>query len=429
MTDSSKLRVLDRYLGVPICRLFSGISLLKPRPAGRRLSRWGAGPQKPPVSRVLLIELFEMGASIMAYSSIRHLKHALNDPDIYVLCMDNIRQAWEVLQEVPERNILTLNGDSLISLATSIIRQALRLRRKRLDLIIDFELFTRISSIIAFMIRAKRRAGFHRYEMEGLYRGTFYDRRCSFNQNAHIAKNYLALTKTALQRNPEYPSFKGRVSMSDIELPEYRSDSRVRTLVTEKIRGLYPAYNGQKLIVVCPDVGRNIAVRNYPKESFVYIIKKLLSCYPDRLVVLTGVRENLPTCSHIFEQVNEGRCLNFCGRTASLQELMELLLVAEIYIGNDNGPAHFASLTPIKILALFSTDSPFIYGPLGNCVILYTFYHCSPCVSAFNHKRTRCRRNLCLQSLEPDMVLDFAVKMLENSLSLRTVNNEIPYLV
>jgi hypothetical protein len=79
-------------------------------------------------------------------------------------------------------------------------------------------------------------------------------------------------------------------------------------------------------------------------------------------------------------------------------------------------------------VALFSTDSPFVYGPLGNCVILYTFFHCSPCISFLNNKRSRCTNNLCLQTLEPAKVLESAMRVMDGQILYRTINGERGYL-
>jgi ADP-heptose:LPS heptosyltransferase len=101
---------------------------------------------------------------------------------------------------------------------------------------------------------------------------------------------------------------------------------------------------------------------------------------------------------------------------------------SRLLISNDNGPAHLASLTSTPTLALFSTDSPFMYGPLGNRVILYTFFHCSPCIGVLNNKRSRCANNLCLQTLEPVKVLESAVRVMEGQVPYGTINGELSYL-
>jgi ADP-heptose:LPS heptosyltransferase len=191
---------------------------------------------------------------------------------------------------------------------------------------------------------------------------------------------------------------------------------------------LAPHISRQRVVVLCPDVGPVIAMRNYPKEKYAEAVKKLLSQDPSMLVLLVGVKKDMPTCRFIQQAVSDSRCVNFCGRTSSIHELVELISLSDLYIGNDNGPAHFASLTKTKILALFSTDSPNMYGPLGDCVVLYSYFQCSPCISAWNHKYSVCDNNLCLKAISPDTVARFAIEHMAGRLKARTVNNELCYI-
>jgi ADP-heptose:LPS heptosyltransferase len=299
----------------------------------------------------------------------------------------------------------------------------------KIDLLIDLGLFMRIPSVIAFLSGAKRTAGFHRYELEGLYRGSHYDCPVAFNQNTHMAKNFLALALTALQQGSDHPNLKRAVDLREFTVPRHRSDSRVRSIVRRKLQEACPDYEAQSLILVCPDVGKNLSVRNYPRELYAKAIGSILAQRPESLVILIGTPTDRETCRWIAGQVGHRQCVDFSGQTATLAELLELMHLSSLLIGNDNGPLHLASLTPCRILALFSTDSPFIYGPLGNCVILYQFYQCSPCISAYNHKHSRCHNNRCLQTLPPDLVSDYALRLLKDELVPHTCNNAVPYLI
>jgi len=416
MKDSATIRFIDKYVGMIICFVCSLIFKLKKR---KKLEH---------IKNVLLIELFEMSASILSYSSIKYIKAKLDNPNIFYLCLEPSKSCLELLDIIPDKNIYAINGNSSFSFILSLLGQIIKLRKKKIDVIIDYELFFRVSSIASFLIRSKSKAGFYKYNLEGLYRGNFYDIKCAFNQNTHIAKNFMALTKTAIEQNRHLPNFKEEIKTSEIKLPKYKSDPQIKQGVIHKLKSLYPEYKDQELILICPDVGSTLAVRNYPKDFYVKVIKKLLKKDAKNLILLIGVSENRKTCDYIQKKVDHKKCINFCGHTAAIKELMELMALAKLLIGNDNGPAHFASLTQTNTLVLFSIESPNMYGPLGNTVILYSYYHCSPCVSAFNHKSTVCNDNLCLQSIRPATVTDLAVRLMNNELAYRTVNNEISYI-
>jgi ADP-heptose:LPS heptosyltransferase len=416
MMDSEWLRSLDKNIGQPVCFLFSLLTLFKRKNKDTR------------IKNILVLELFEMGAAVMAYPSLRCLQKNYPQVNIYCLCTDSVREAWEVLNVVPRDHILSVESKDLFRFGRSLLRRIVQLRKIQIDLLIDLGLFMRIPSMVAFMIGAKLTSGFNRYEMEGLYRGNHYDYPVAFNQNTHIAKNFLALTLAAINKKDDYPHLKSGIDLWDYEFPRYRSNGDISAGMKRKLQEAYPDYQKQQIILVCPDVGRNLSVRNYPRELYARAIKSILLNKPDDVVLLIGTMKDRETCGWIADEVGHKQCIDFSGRTATLTELLELIHLASLLIGNDNGPLHFASMTACKILALFSTDSPFVYGPLGNCVVLYQFYQCSPCISAFNHKHTRCIDNQCLKTLHPDLVSDYAVRLLEDRVSYHTCSNSVPYL-
>jgi ADP-heptose:LPS heptosyltransferase len=411
--ESALLRFVDRYLGQIACFLLSPF---------KRKGKYG------PVRRILFIEFFEMGAAIMSYSALKYAKDKLPDCEFHVLCMNGNKESWELLGLVSAQNIHGVGTRGLLRFLFAILRAVVDLRRRKFDLVVDLDKFTRLSAIVSFLVGGRRIAGFYRYEYEGLYRGNFLDIPCAFNQNAHIAKNFLALCKSALAEEQDYPNYKGPIQSSEILRPAFGPDPARARRMKERVGAILPDWKGEKLVLVNPDVGPNLAIRNYPVSHYAQVISGILERATDARVLLIGVPENTVICEKLAATVGDPRCVNFCGHTHSLHELVELIDFSQLLISNDNGPVHFASLTSTPIVALFSTDSPFVYGPLGNCVILYTYFHCSPCISVLNNKRSRCRNNLCLQTLEPAKVLESALRVMAGEMTYRTINGERNYL-
>ena len=159
------------------------------------------------------------------------------------------------------------------------------------------------------------------------------------------------------------------------------------------------------------------------------MIQKILEEFPDHQVGLIGTKENRGPCEALQGRIGNNRITILAGNT-SMDELFELLLEARLLISNDNGPIHFAALTQTPTLALFSTDSPYVYGSLGRSVILYSHFQCSPCIMAYNHKQSDCTDNKCLQAIAPEAVFELARSMLrgDQKIRYRTINNQIPYL-
>jgi ADP-heptose:LPS heptosyltransferase len=83
-------------------------------------------------------------------------------------------------------------------------------------------------------------------------------------------------------------------------------------------------------------------------------------------------------------------------------ELVPLYSVSTFMLTNDSGPAHFASVTQLKVFVLFGPETPALYGPLGgNAEAFYLKLPCSPCVSAANHRKTTCETRPCITTISP----------------------------
>lgn len=419
MQDSRVLRWTDRYVGSAMCRLLSITRVV--------FGRSQATQRQP--RKVLLVELFEMGAAVMLVPSIRFLRQQEPAVELHVLTTRSCYPIWKALALIEPERLHVIDSGSSGKFLFGLIGKVWQLRRTHFDLVIDYELFMRISSLISGVLSTALRSGFYRYSLEGLYRGSFYDRICSYNQNNHIAKNYLALTKTAFLGAADLPNFKGPLVDSDLDLglkPWQKNSALVAQLIRKGANNVDVPFS--RFIAICPDVGKTLAVRNYPRPQFAEVIVKLHERFPDYGFVFIGTKEDEAAACEILERANIGKfAVNLCGST-SFQELLEIIGSAELLLTNDNGPAHFATLTDTKTLALFSTDSPFVYGPLGKALIAYSYYHCSPCIFAFNHKNSLCSDNKCLQAITPESVANLAELLLRGQAHYRTINNKIPYI-
>src|SRR4051812_47136741 len=118
---SFALRLSDRCIGVALCFLFSLWHAIRPKPK--------AGE----IRNVLIIELFEMGASVMAYSSLQHIRRQLPSATIYCLCLESTKAPWLLLDVIKPENVFAINNRSTLSLAFSLLRQTRALSRKNID--------------------------------------------------------------------------------------------------------------------------------------------------------------------------------------------------------------------------------------------------------------------------------------------------------
>jgi ADP-heptose:LPS heptosyltransferase len=112
-----------------------------------------------------------------------------------------------------------------------------------------------------------------------------------------------------------------------------------------------------------------------------------------------GLPEDTPQAQRVLHAVNHPLCIGLTGYTRNLRELLMLFHNAELLVTNDGGPGHFASLTPIDVIAFFGPETGRLYGPISErATVLESGMACSPCLTAYNHRDSFCDGdNQCLK--------------------------------
>ena len=277
------------------------------------------------------------------------------------------------------------------------------MRKERIDVIFDLELFSRATAILTYLSGAQSKVGFYRHQMEGLYRGNFFTHKVQYSFGQHISKSFLSCAKALKAPADILPTMNQSIRDEEIFSATYNSSEEKIKNIWYKLQQENSQINKNNKLIIFNPSGGEIPIRAWPLEKYIDLAKKLLAD-ENVYIITTGSKSDLKFCRNFCNLVANNRCLNFAGKT-SFTELIDLYNVADILLTNDGGPAHFASLTPIKVFAFFGPETPVLYRPLGkNINILYSNFPCSPCLSAFNHRFTSCKNSKCLQIISVDEV-------------------------
>ena len=285
-------------------------------------------------------------------------------------------------------------------------------RKKKIDTVINLEMFARYSTILSYISGARKRVGFYRYSQEGLYIGNFLTHRVIYNPHIHTAHSFIALANSLQSPINEIPMAKFSVANEKLEIPKVASGRKAKENIWNILKNINPEINEKKkLIIVNPNASKLISIRKWPLENYAMLVKKLVQDN-NVYVAITGVMSEKPDAQFITNYVKSKRVLDLTGKT-TLRELIDLYNIGDILITNDSGPAHFASLTNINIIVFFGPETPELYKPLtSNCTVMYSNYACSPCVSAFNQRLRPCNNNLCLKSIDVEKVYQIVKKVI-----------------
>ncbi|TEU09474.1 MAG: glycosyltransferase family 9 protein [Candidatus Aminicenantes bacterium] len=385
------MRFIDRRLGVPVCLALScvhGLRKIFSKP------RFIKNPNK-----FLFIELSEMGSILLAYSLFKKTKEFFPDAEFYFLTFKENRQALDILDIIPEKNVMTICSNNFFSLLGTTISTLWKLRRKKINVAVDMELFGRFTAILSYLSRAKNRVGYFRYHNEGLYRGNFLTHKVAYNPHLHMAHNLLSLIYAVSSSPEDVPLSKTQVLEKDIIIPKRRITDDARKMLLGKLEAENENITkAKKIILFNPNASDIVPLRRWPLENYTELAKLLLK-HEGVCIIITGIESERKDVDIICDAVSHERCINFAGKTTFF-ELIDLYNIADVLITNDSGPVHFSSMTDIKTFAFFGPETPKLYGPLGeNCRVFYSNYACSPCVSAFNHRKSPCSDNRCLKAI------------------------------
>lgn len=399
------MRHIDYFVGVPATFVLT--VLVRLLGLVRRPRRIDGAPR-----RILFIELSEMGSTILASAAIRRVHERYPDAQHAFAIFRKNAASLRLLHLFDERHIFTLRDDSLTHMAADVLAFVRFCHTERIDTVIDLELFSRISSILSLLSGATTRVGFHNYHGEGLYRGEHLTYRVQYNPYLHMSQNFLALIE-ALECEPDaIPLPKRAIPMPPLPV-QVSTDAEAFAYVRRQLESCYPITAAHRLVVVNHDAGSLLPIRTWPMERYAELARRLLDADPTVLVVLMGIAEAEASARAIVARVGDPRCINFVGRTRTLTDVLQLFHQSTLLITNDSGPAHFASLTPIKSITLFGPETPVLYGPLGrDAVHLFAHLACSPCLSALNHRSSPCQDNRCLQEISVAQVFAHAQRLL-----------------
>lgn len=387
------MRTVDYFVGVPLTFF---ITLLKPLLPSRASSQ---------IKNVLFIELSEMGSAILADPALEKAK--AHGSHLFFVIFKRNKPSLDLLKTVPQENIFVIRDDNLIYFAIDSLRFILWCQNKKIDACIDLELFSRATSVLNFISRAKHRVGFYNFHNEGLYRGRLLTHEVSYNPYLHISKNFVALVEGLFNKDTDLPLLKETIADKDVILKQAQIPDATKTLVRDQIKILAPSFDfSNEIILINPGVGDFLPQRKWPEGHFVHLINLILENHPNCLILLTGTKDEFTTNQNLAQKINHPKVINFSGRV-SLTELLALYDLAKILVTSDSGPAHFSSTTGIRSFVLYGPETPALYGPLGkSATTFYAGLACSPCVSATNHRKTPCTNNKCLQIIQPQSVYE-----------------------
>ncbi|MEY4504135.1 MAG: hypothetical protein RL154_428 [Pseudomonadota bacterium] len=384
------MRVVDFWAGVPLCALSTPIHKLFCK----------SGVSEP--KNVLLIELSEMGSTILADPMMQKLKNA--GCNLHFVIFKKNKPSLDLLKSIPEENIYTINDSGLGNIIKDTLGFLVWCRKKNIDSVIDLELFSRFTALLTGFCGAGIRVGYHAFTQEGLYRGNMLTKKVAYNSHQHISKNFIALADALLSKEQQTPFTKRAVGDDEIKLRKISISENEKDFMRKKMQAQCDKldFNKHRVALFNANASDLMPLRRWGRKNYIELGKRLLAKDENLYIYLTGALAERDGLQFIADALGE-RCVNFAGKT-TFTELPLLYSSCIFMLTNDSGPAHFAAVTDLPTFVIFGPETPKLYGSLGNFTPIYAGLSCSPCVSAHNHRKTVCDDNQCVKQISVDYV-------------------------
>src|SRR3954447_5366715 len=390
----STLQRIDRWVGVPLCAILTIL---------RRIFESAARPGPRQVERILFVKFAEQGSTVLAYPAICRAIEMVGRENVYFVVFEDNRFILDVMEIIPDGNVITIATQSPFGLALSALRAVLRARKIGIDAVIDMEFLTRFSAILTFTTGAKSRVGFHTFFGDGPYRGDLMTHRLLYNPHLHTSQMFEAMVE-ALTRDPAVlPTFDFTPRVNQ-PLARFRPSSSEVAEINAFLERENPRIGAAPLILLNPNASDLLPLRRWPPLRYVQLAQRLLERYPELFIGFTGAPSEAGANNQLADEVGSDRVIRLAGKT-TLRQVLVLYTRSAILITNDSGPAHFASMTPIRVVTLFGPETPALFASRSpNATAVWAGIACSPCVNAYNNRQSVCRNNVCMQAITVDDV-------------------------
>lgn len=377
-------RYIDRWVGLGVCFILWLLARLvtggRAVPGFLATTPPGELPRSP--GRILAIKFYGLGNIAMILPTLEAMKRA--DPDLEIDFLTLPGNIPLLDQSGLVARSLTVEVSGFGDFLASVVGLYGALRGGDYDAVLDFEQFMKLSGIFAFATGAPTRVGF---DTDGQDRGWLYSHRVAYADTDHMADIFMRLAMP-FGRDVQ-PAPRVQVAID----PKDRASALAAAGVGE----------GEGLVAMHVGTGPNygkVALKRWEIDRFARLADHLIETRGVR-VVFTGVgeEESALVREALASMRHASGARSLCD-VLSIGELTGLLDASTFVVSNDTSVMHLTGLVETPVVAVFGATEPRIYGPRGpSDLVFYKGLLCSPCLSNYNLKMSRCVNPVCMQQI------------------------------
>jgi ADP-heptose:LPS heptosyltransferase len=382
------MRFVDKSVGAALCRLIALLRWLCRRHI-RRVDH-PAPPEPQTVREILVLKFLGLGSILQATPLFQALKKRFPDAKLTLLTFKSNHGLHDLGLGVDR--VVTVDTSNPWRFLTSNLKALWQLRRTRFDVLVNLEFFATYAALWTALVKKRFALGFGGFAN---YRNYFFHDFISYDAAVHVQEKFMGFARRLGYAGPTPP-----LARLYVEFPA----SAVAEI--ERREGFALGTN-DFCILVNINTGEMAPHRRWPAEHFQAVVDNLLERPGVRCLLIGGPADRAAVDAFHAGLSRPERVVNLAGRI-SLRELVALMELGDLYLGNDSGPLHFASCVGLPVLAVFGPESPEVYGPprTPRNSVLYRGEPCGPCLNVYTDKHSHCGDNICLKRITPELVIE-----------------------
>jgi len=373
-------RALDKYLGIFLCYFLIYLNKLIALGAHRA--------ENGQVKKILMIKFVGIGNLVMILPTIKAIRKRYPDARID---MFTLVQNKEVLQNNSFiNNTYFITNRNLYSFVFEYVAHAIRLRREKYDLILDFEQFAKTSTVFGLMIGGRERIGF---DTPGQGRGIGYTKKVAYLDYKHMVETFFRIAKGAGVEKADLSPLK--LNITDEE--RKRTEQFLKDNHVEKDDIFIGIHMGSGINMMTQ--------RRWENDKFARLADQLIDKYRIKIIFTGAGDDEAELVGHTLTMMKNS-VINAANKL-TLKELAVLIEKSCFFISNDTAPIHIASAMGTPVVGFYGPNTPYLYGPRGgNDLVFYRDLFCSPCITNYNSKISRCEHPICMEGISVEAVFE-----------------------
>lgn len=292
----------------------------------------------PDPKRILVVKLAAVGDTILLAPALRALREAYPNATI----------DW-LVSPINQEIARTVDGvDHIIiwkASAGSIFKLTRELRKRRFDVVIDFEQWARATALVSFLTGAPVRVGF---KTPGQHRDRLFTHVYEKKFLNHEVFDFLDLLS----------HFPGVKPDSRLELRETEEGKREKAFYFAKSNSTA----GQRYVLIHPGCGADGLPREWPLANYAVVGHWLQKQFNAAVVLTSGPEEFRKTAN--LNKLLGGSAIDLGGKL-SWSGLVSVVRSMDLVMSGNTGVMHIAAAFQKPQIALHGPTDPKLWGPLN----------------------------------------------------------------